>query len=379
VAEFIFWLCLLLPAYAYLGYPLLVALLARTSPARPLPTTGRVPEVSVIIAAHNEAEHIGAKLHTLLDQDYPGERLRIIVASDGSTDATVAEARALDDPRIEVLELPRRGKAFALNAAAARAQGEILVFTDADNRWLPDCLAELMHAFADPRVGAAGGHIEIPDGGPQLGLGDQLYRRYESWLRRAESRAGCLVAVDGALLALRRELFEPVPAEANDDFFLSTCAPAAGRRIHFAERARVLDRGVDEAGKQFRRRLRVTVGGLQSLACRRDLMNPLRHGRYAIALLSHKLLRRLAPLLLIPLLASNLWLWDAGPFYQALLLAQLGGYALALAGLLDRGRRLPRPFRLAAFLLVTLAGMSLGLWQFLRGQRYSLWSPQQNR
>ncbi|TBW09970.1 glycosyltransferase family 2 protein [Azotobacter chroococcum] len=379
MAEAIFWLCLLLPVYAYLGYPLLVALLAQASRPRPSPASAEPPTVSVIVAAHNEAEHIGAKLRTLLGQDYPGERLQILVASDGSTDATVAEALASGDPRIEVLELPRQGKAAALNAAAARARGEILVFTDADNRWMPDCLGELMRAFADPQVGAAGGHIEILDGGPHLGLGDQLYRRYETWLRRAESRAGCLVAVDGALLALRRELFRPVPAEANDDFFLSTCAPAAGRRIQFAERARVLDRGVDEAGKQFRRRLRVTVGGLQSLACRRALMNPLRHGRYAIALLSHKLLRRLAPLLLIPLLASNLWLWDAGAFYRMLLLAQLGGYALALAGLLDRGRRLPKPFRLAAFLLVTLAGMTLGLWQFLRGQRYSLWTPQQNR
>jgi cellulose synthase/poly-beta-1,6-N-acetylglucosamine synthase-like glycosyltransferase len=187
------------------------------------------------------------------------------------------------------------------------------------------------------------------------------------------------VSVDGALLALRRELFQTIPADVTDDFYISTSAAVAGQRIVFVESAQVLDQGVDDADKQFRRRLRVTVGGLQSLARRRELLNPLRYGSYALALISHKLIRRLAPLLLIPLLLSNLWLWPQGTFYQLTLVAQLGAYLLALAGLFDRQRRLPKPFRLAAFLLVTLAGMSLGLWQFLRGQRYSLWNPQQNR
>ena len=378
MAEFLFWLCLLLPVYTYLGYPLLIGLIAQFKPA-PLRHAQQSPSVSIIIAAHNEAEHIGAKLQTLLQQDYPSKRLHIIVASDGSSDTTVAEAQAIADPRIQILDLPRRGKAHALNAAVAAAEGDILVITDADNRWARDCLSELMRAFTDPRVGAAGGHIEIPHSGAHLGLGDQLYRRYESWLRRAESRAGCLVSVDGALLALRRELFQTIPADVTDDFFISTSASVAGQRIVFIDTAQVLDQGVDDANKQFRRRLRVTVGGLQSLAQRRELLNPLRYGSYALALISHKLIRRLAPLLLIPLLLSNFWLWPDSVFYQFTLFAQLGAYLLALAGLFDHQRRLPKPFRLATFLLVTLAGMSLGLWQFLRGQRYSLWNPQQNR
>lgn len=378
MAEFVFWLCLLLPVYAYLGYPLLIGLIAQFKPA-PLRPAEQSPSVSIIIAAHNEAEHIGAKLQTLLQQDYPAEQLHIIVASDGSSDATVAEAQAIADPRIQILDLPRQGKAHALNAAAAVARGDILVFTDADNRWAKDCLRELLRAFTDSQVGAAGGHIDIPHSGAHLGLGDQLYRRYESWLRRAESRAGCLVSVDGALLALRRELFQTIPADVTDDFYISTSAAVAGQRIVFVDTAQVLDQGVDDADKQFRRRLRVTVGGLQSLSQRRELLNPLRYGSYALALISHKLIRRLAPLLLIPLLLSNFWLWPDSAFYRFTLLAQLGAYLLALAGLFDRQRRLPKPFRLAAFLLVTLAGMSLGLWQFLRGQRYSVWNPQQNR
>jgi len=378
VAEFIFWMCLLLPVYAYLGYPLLLTVLAplfpawRHSPAPPL-------NISIVIAAHNEARHIEHKLRTLLAQDYQPATLQIILASDGSTDDTVARAHKVVDSRITVLDLLRQGKAATLNAGVALATGDILVFTDADNQWSRETLGYLLAPLSDPNVGACAGHMVIPVTGGGLSVGDSLYRHYEGWLRRVENRTGCMVSADGALLALRRELFQSVPAEVNDDFFLSTCAPVAFKRIVYVPEAQVIDHGVDDADKQFRRRQRVTVGGLQSLAQRSELLNPLKHGLYSLALISHKLIRRLAPILLLPLLLSNFWLWDDHGFYRLALIAQLFGYAIALAGLLDSQHRLPKPFRLAAFLLVTLAGMSLGLWQFLRGHRYAQWNPEQNR
>ncbi len=378
MADYVFWLCMLLPAYAYLGYPLTLALIAAFIPDKPT-TQGKPLSVSVIIAAHNEGAHIEHKLRTLLAQDYQATSMQIIVASDGSTDDTVAQAQALKDARVLVLDLPRGGKAAALNAAVAQADADVLVFTDADNQWNEQTLGRLLAPLADPDVGCVGGHMIIPDPGHALSLGDSLYRHYEAWLRGAENRTGCMVSTDGALLALRRELFQPVPAQVNDDFFLSTCAPVAGKRIVYAADAVVLDHGVDEPGKQFRRRLRVTVGGLQSLAYRHTLMNPLRHGFYSVALISHKLIRRLAPVLLVPLLLSSIWLEGRGPFYQFFLIAQLTGYAVGLLGLLDTRGILPKPFRLAAFLLVTLAGMCGGLWQFLRGHSYEQWNPQQNR
>ncbi|WP_426237679.1 glycosyltransferase family 2 protein [Pseudomonas sp. TWP3-2] len=378
MAEFIYWMCLLLPVYAYLGYPLLLSVLAplfpawRHTPAPPL-------NVSIVIAAHNEARHIEHKLRTLLAQDYQPASLQIILASDGSTDDTVACAHKIVDSRITVLDLPRQGKAATLNAGVAFSTGDILVFTDADNQWSRDTLGHLLAPLNDPQVGACAGHMVIPVTGGGLSVGDSLYRHYEGWLRRVENRTGCMVSADGALLALRRELFENVPAEVNDDFFISTCAPIKFKRIVYVPEAQVIDQGVDEADKQFRRRQRVTVGGLQSLAQRSELLNPLKHGLYSLALISHKLIRRLAPVLLVPLLLSNFWLWNEHGFYRLSLIAQLFGYAIAVAGLLDSQHRLPKPFRLAAFLLVTLAGMSIGLWQFLRGQRYAQWNPEQNR
>ncbi|SDO68106.1 Glycosyltransferase, catalytic subunit of cellulose synthase and poly-beta-1,6-N-acetylglucosamine synthase [Pseudomonas arsenicoxydans] len=378
MAEFIFWLCLLLPVYAYLGYPLLLTLLSPLFEARrhtvPLPMN-----VSIVIAAHNEARHIEHKLRTLLAQDYEPTSLQIILASDGSTDDTVACAHKVVDPRITVLDLPRQGKAATLNAGVALSTGDILVFTDADNQWSRETLGHLLAPLSDPQVGACAGHMVIPVTGGGLSVGDSLYRHYEGWLRRVENRTGCMVSADGALLALRRELFQDVPAEVNDDFFISTCAPVAFKRIVYVPEAQVIDHGVDEADKQFRRRQRVTVGGLQSLAQRSELLNPLKHGLYSIALISHKLIRRLAPILLLPLFLSNFWLWEDHGFYRLSLIAQLFGYTVAIAGLLDSQHRLPKPFRLAAYLLVTLVGMSIGLWQFLRGQRYAQWNPEQNR
>lgn len=378
MAEIIFWLCLLLPLYAWVGYPVLLTLAAPFFPVR-TPGPLAPQRVSVVIAAHNEERHIEAKLASVLAQDYQAAELQVVVASDGSSDRTVALARAVDDPRVQVLDLPRLGKTGALNTAVSVCRGDILVFTDADNQWAGNTLGLLLAPFADADVGGTAGHMIIPDPGKGLSLGDSLYRHYEAWVRKVENRTGCMVSADGALLALRRPLYQAIPKQVNDDFYISTCAPAAGQRIVYVPEAIVLDQGVDEADKQFRRRQRVTVGGLQSLAARSELLNPMRHGLYAIALISHKLIRRLAPVLLLPLLLANLWLVGESHFYHLTLTAQLLGYAAAIAGLLDVGHRLPRPFRLAAFVLVTLAGMSVGLWQFLRGHSYSQWNPDQNR
>ncbi|WP_277053084.1 glycosyltransferase family 2 protein [Zestomonas thermotolerans] len=384
MAEFVFWLCLFLPLFVYLGYPALLAVCAlfRRDDAPTAPT--ELPRVSIIVAAYNEERNIEAKLCSLLESDYPRERRQIIVASDGSSDATVALARQFaraqgQDEDLQVLDLPRGGKASALNAAVAVADGEILVFSDADILWGRDTLRELVMPFNDPRVGAVGGYVTVASTGKSLAIGDKLYRRYEAWQRRLESRCGCLASADGALQALRRELFQPIPAGVTDDFFLATCASVAGRRIAFAERARASDKGVESSVSQFQRRRRITAQGLHSLVCRRELLNPLRHGLFAIGLFTHKLLRRLVPLLLVPLLLSNLWLWDAGPFYRLCLIAQLGGYALALAGLVGQRRQLPKLLRLAAYVLISLSGIAAGIWHFVSGQRYHNWNPQQNR
>ncbi len=375
---FIFWASILLPIYAVLGYPLFWTVLAVFF-RKPVYRLRSDLTVSVVVAAHNEADNIRQKITSILQQDYSPEQLEIIVASDGSTDRTVELAQAFDDPRIRVLDLPRSGKTATLNTAVQLAKHDILLFTDADNCWLPDTMGHLLTPFSDPDVGCTAGHMIISRVGKGLSEGDNWYRKYESWIRSVENRTGCTVSADGALLALRRDLMQEIPLDVNDDFFISTCAPVHDRKIIYVDNAKVLDEGVDEADKQFRRRIRVTVGGLRSLAARKELMNPFRHGLYAVALVSHKLVRRLMPLCLIPLLISNMFLVGTHPAYRLFLYLQLTAYAVAAVGLRNRRAGLFKPFKLAGFILVTVAGMSVGCWEFLRGKEYSLWNPQQNR
>lgn len=375
----LFWVSVAVPLYAFVVYPLFVALLALCAPVKTRTGNDARPSISIVIAAHNEEEHITDKLRTLRAQSYPRELVEVIVASDGSTDATVERVLAMGDDGIEVLDLPRQGKAGVLNAAVRIARGDVLVFTDADNRWQRTTLERLMEPFADHLIGAVGGHIEIADRGRSLGFGDRVYRRFESWLRDNEYRAGCLVSIDGAILAIRRSLVETIPADVTDDFFISTAAVANGLRIGYAAGAVVEDRGLDGRGKQFRRRVRVTIRGLRSLSVRRSLMNPLRFGRYAVALISHKLLRRLAPLFLLPLLVSSLALYGTGALYSGAALAQLGGYAVALAGIADTRRRLPRVFHLAGYGLLAVSGLAWGVVEFLSGTRLQRWTPADNR
>ena len=380
MAKWIFWLSLCLPLYAYLGFPLLLLLIEKIKRPTP-PQWGTVDEhsVSVVIAAHNEAQYIQAKLKSILTQSYLPDALQIIVASDGSTDQTVALAQSIADPRIQVLDLPRAGKIGALNQALKHVTESIIVFTDADNHWLDNTLEEILLPFQDPSVGACAGHMIIDKTGTSLSQGDSWYRHYEAWVRNAENNLGCTVSADGALIAIRSELLEPIPNDVNDDFFISTCAPKQHKKIFFTPKAIVLDEGVDETNKQFSRRIRVTVGGLQSLATRKSLMNPKNYGLYALSLISHKLLRRLAPLCLIPLFFANAALIEQHPLFLMSFIGQVIVYGIAIAGLLDKQNKLPKAFKIPSYVVLGLAGMTSGCWFFLRGKRYTLWNPQQNR
>lgn len=375
---YIFWLSILVPAYAVIGYPITLWIFSLLYKKDFYYKNDNL-SLSIIVAAHNEDKNIKNKILSILNQTYQTNHLQIIIASDGSTDKTVEIAESFNDSRITVLNLPRAGKTTTLNVAIKHAKNDIIVFTDADNQWATDTLEHLLIPFSSDNVGACAGQMIIPHTGQSLSVGDSFYRHYESWVREIENKTGCMVSADGALLALRKELFETIPLDVNDDFFLSTCAPINNKKIIYVKEAKVIDEGVDEADKQYRRRIRVTVGGLKSLAARRELLNPFKFKLYAIALISHKVIRRLSPLFLIPLLISNFFIKDIHAIYTASLHLQLISYAIAIIGILDSNGRLPKVFKIAGYILITIVGMFVGCWQFVTGKKYSLWNPQQNR
>jgi cellulose synthase/poly-beta-1,6-N-acetylglucosamine synthase-like glycosyltransferase len=256
----------------------------------------------------------------------------VLIASDGSSDDTVERARACGDPRVSVLAFEqRRGKAAVLDDAVAVARGEVIVFADARQRFEPGSLRALVACFADPSVGAVSGELcfEPASDATGMGAGVGFYWRYDKLIRRAESQIDSSVGATGAIYALRRELFRPIPpTTVLDDVLIPMQAVRAGYRVLFEPSARAYDRVARSAGEEFRRKTRTIAGTFALLAQQRWLLHP-RRNRLWLQTLSHKGLRLLGPLALLIALASNLLLL-ASPFYRITLAAQVAVYACAL-------------------------------------------------
>ena len=367
------FLLIALPLAAFVGYPLAVIAAARVW-GRPV-RTGQVDlPVAVVICAHNEGARIGAKLESVLAATK--SQARVIVADDGSTDDTAAVAARF--PEVELHRLPRGGKAAALNRIVPRDGDAVLVMTDADPLFDADTLPNLLAPFADPRVGAVAGRVETLKSKVKLAGFDALFRRYESALRQAESDLFGCVSADGGLYAIRARLMPHVPADVTDDFYISTAAVAAGYRIAYADGARVWEHAIAGGAKTFRRRIRITVRGLTGLWSRRALMNPVRTGWYAPALVLHKVARRLAPLALPPVWLLAGLLAGQGSLTWGLVFAGLS--ALALVGTLGAlmPKRLPRALSPVFGVALHLAGLAWGAVLFARGVRFAQWTPQKD-
>ena len=380
IAASVFWGSLGFLLYTYLGFPLLLAVRAKLFP-RPFRRAEDTPMVTILFAAYNEEAEIVNKLANLRALDYPAERINVVIASDGSTDETASCARAHADERTQVLDLPRGGKNAALNAALELATGDVVVFTDADAMLAPDALRNLVAPLADPEVGAVGGdfHYLVPGEDPARGLGERSYWSVDRSWKQMQSRAGSMTSATGQLHALRRELATPIPDGVMDDVVLSTSAIAVGLRLVFAADAVATSPTAPGEGVEFRRKVRNAILGLRAVAYRRALLNPFRHGFYALQLLSHKVLRRLLPVPLVALLASSAVL--DGPVYRTALLVQLAMHTLALLGLVLHRTRLGRLkiLRLPFFLDLVASAMAAAFVQLLFAPRTARWTPARQR
>ncbi len=378
ILEAAFLGALALVAYTYVLFPLLVVARARWRP-RPPRTADIAPPVSVIVAAHDEAAQIGDRLANLRALDYPPERLEVVVASDGSTDGTDAIARERAWPGVRVLALPRVGKAAALEAAVAAATGEVLVFTDANTAFAPDAVRRLVRPLADPAVGGVAGDQRYRKAAAlhAAGTGEAGYWSVDRWLKRLESDAGSTISATGAIYAIRRPLFQGVPAGVTDDFAVSTSVIAQGYRLVFAPDAVAYEPVAAGSGLEFGRKVRIMTRGLRGVWERRALLDPRRHGFYALQLLSHKVLRRLQVFPLLVVAVTGPLLWSAGWLYRAVTVAEVVGLTLAMIGAAGRdgavGRRklFSWPFYFCMVNLAALAAVS----NLLRGTRIERWEP----
>ncbi len=356
----VFWLSLALILYTHLGYPLaLRALLAlRRRPTLRPGTWEEPPVVSLIVAAYDEEDSIAAKVANALALEYPRERLELIVASDGSADATVQRARAAGADL--VLDLPRGGKVAAQNAAAERASGEILAFSDANSAWAPDALRHLVEPFADPAVGYACGQVRFLDPG-----GDNLegaYWRYEMAVREMESGLAGVTAGNGAIYAVRADAYLPLAPSGSHDLSFPFLLAKRGLRSLYVPWARAEEKMVPTLEGELARKRRMMVG-LWDIVAGEGMLRPRGYPPlYAFEVASHRLLRYATPFLHVAVLAANFALLGQGRVYAVTLALQLAFLAAALLG---RWVGLA-PFRVARYYVATTASIPLGLWDRAR-------------
>lgn len=373
--EIVFWLSTALVLYIFAGYPILAWALARLRP-RPITRQAILPRVTVITAAYNEADHIEATVRNKLEQDYPEQLLDVIVVSDCSEDSTDEIVRRLGKRVRLIRQEQRSGKTAALNLAVPEAEGEVLVFSDANSIYASDAIRYLVRNFADSSVGYVTGKMVYtnPDG-TIVGDGCSAYMRYENWLRAQESCFGSVIGVDGGVDAVRAALYVPMRPDQLPDFVLPLTIAGQGYRVVYEPGALLYEQSLSVQADEYRMRVRVALRALWAIWDLRELLNPFRRPLLALQLISHKLLRYLAAVPLAAAWISSLLLVEHGPVFLVAAVLQTAFYCVALAGPILG--KLGVPGSLAVPYYFTLLNMASihALMRFLCGHRQVIWNP----
>ncbi len=358
--------------YTYALYPALVLFLARWSQRSPAAELAVPPPTTVIIPAFNEQEIIARKIENVLASDYPPTLLRIVVVSDGSTDNTAARARAVGAERVEVIErADRGGKIAAINCAMQTITDPVVVLTDAGEMFDTAAIRRLVERLADPAVGAVSGELDLIPAESGFSRNLAMYWRYETAIRSAESEIGSVMGVTGAIYALRRECFVPLPADTIlDDVAIPFEIIRQGYRVKYEPRAQAYEHATVDAQGEFERKRRTLAGNYQLIVRYTDLLNPLRSS-VAIQLWSHKVFRLLVPYALIVAFIASWYLPAA--WRTPILMLQAGFYGLALMvpilGSRLRTRLVSLPYAFCALNCAAVAGF----FYYLSGRQTAKW------
>jgi len=375
IVEIAFWTLAFGVVYVYVGYPLLLAVGAALF-GRSIRHGSSRPRVTLIISAFNEQHVIAQKLENSLALEYPQDKLEVLVVSDASDDGTDEIVNGFSDRGVNLLRMGERGgKTVGLNAAVERASGEILVFSDANAMYRPDAVGNLVRNFHDPDVGAAVGESTYSASVNEAETSESAYWRYETLIKRLESRIGSVVGGDGAIYGIRKEYYRPMSPDALSDFVNPLQIVQQGRRCIYEPAAISVEEAAGSFEKEFRRKVRIVNRAWRATMSLKALLNPLRYGFFSIQLLSHKLFRWLVPAALALLFVASAVLWQRHPAYQAAFAGQISLYFLALAGAVLRNfRELPLPLYIPYYFCLVNVASARGILEAYQGKTYTTWS-----
>ncbi|GAB6059644.1 glycosyltransferase family 2 protein [Desulfonatronum parangueonense] len=369
--QTIFLLSLTFILYTYGGYPLYLLLRAKlhSKPVRKaVPSTW--PMVSVVVAARNEEYTIARRIQNLLEQDYPADCLEILVASDGSDDATNLIVTELatsghTGKRVRLIaSQPAQGKPVALNKGVGEAQGEIIVFADSRQHFEPNVVTELVANFSDPSVGCVSGELVLVQGqGSDIRAEMDAYWHYEKKVRKLESASGSVVGATGAIYAIRKSLYKDLPAATIlDDVLTPMNIILQGKRCVFDPKAVASDVVSRNIQSEMTRKIRTLAGNWQLIHLAPELASPLRNPIWW-RFFSHKIFRLIVPVMLVLALVSNFFL--TGAFFAFTLLAQILFYAIAIFAHLSKKIRTRKLAKFVYFFVNLNWAALLGTWHFL--------------
>jgi len=368
----IFLLSIICILHTYIFYPLIIILLSMICKKRVKKDADYLPTVSLLIAAYNEEKIIQKKVENSLAIDYPKEKFEIIIASDGSTDKTNEIVGNYKDKGVILKELPRAGKMTALNKTLPLAKGEIIVLSDANTIYKEDAIKKLVRNFNDDTIGGVTGDVRLISERVSYGQGEGLYSKYEKYILMKESQISSIIGVDGAMYAIRKELFKPIPNEIIlDDLVNGMNITKQGYRVIYDNEAIGYEETASEAKGEFIRRIRVCGGGFQMIFKNQGI--PTRKQPFLLfQFISHKLFRWLTPFFLISFFITNLILINTNLIYRNYLLIQLLFYLFAVVGWLFKLKT--KVFSIPFYFCLIQTASILGFYRYLTGKLKVTWT-----
>lgn len=376
--RILFWVLLVLIAYCYIGYPVLLSVLAAARPKR-VKKGEYFPTISIVMTVCNEERIIMRRIRNLLSLDYPSPQMEILIGSDGSTDRTNTIIQNVKDERLHFIPYrQRKGKMARINQLTSVARGEIVVFADARQVFESAALRELVSNFNDPSVGCVSGELIFSTKEGATAEGINLYWEYEKWLRQMESRLHSMIGATGAIYAIRRELFSPAPENVIlDDVYIPLRIVLKGYRAVLENRALAFDSAASNPKEEFTRKARTLAGNYQLFFLLPGVFNPFA-SPLAIQVFSHKVLRLMIPFFLMLVFGISMFL-NADLMFRLFLWVQIAFYAMAMMGALTRNSErsvLKLVSKLCyvpyVFCLLNFSALA-GFWRFITATQEVMW------